>query len=117
MSRRSGFVLLEAIIGMTILVIAAAFVIALGHQSISAVRSARAAEREMWAAERFVEAVALWPREDLDRHLGASRQGAWRLAVERRDSLLFEVVVLDSTGRRALLRTAVFRPVNASQSD
>lgn len=117
MSSRPGFALLEAIIGMTILVAAAASVIALGHQSISAVRTARAAEREMWAAERFIETVALWPREDLDRHLGASRQGPWRLAVERRDSLLFEVALLDSTGRRVLLRTALYRPANDSQSD
>lgn len=117
MSRRPGFVLLEAIIGMTILVIAAASVVALAQQSISAVRSAQSAERELWDAERFLEAVALWPREDLDRHLGASRQGPWRLAIERNDSLLFDVALLDSTGRRILLRTALYRPVNDYRVD
>src|SRR4051812_27860933 len=80
---RTGVVLLEAIVATTILAIAGAAVVALASDSARAVDRARAADAATRRASALLDAVALWPREDLDRHLGAREEGAWRLIVHR----------------------------------
>lgn len=106
---RRGAVLLEVIVALTILATGGAAMIALSSQSIDSLRRARAAEREMERASEFLDAVALWPRQDLDRHLGDRAQGSWRLIVERPLATLYTVALTDSTGARVLLATALYR--------
>lgn len=106
---RRGAVLLEEIIALTILATGAAAMIALSSQSIDSLRRARAAERETERASEFFDAVALWPRVDLDRHLGDRAQGPWRLIVNRPLPTLYTVTLTDSTGGRTLLTTALYR--------
>ena len=67
------------------------------------------AEMEIAEASEFLEAVALWPRGDLDRHLGNRRNGPWRLAVFRPTERLYEVTIRDSTDSRTLVATTLFR--------
>lgn len=112
---RDGVVLLEAIVALTILTVAGLASVAMVRQAVDSVRLAQQTEAEIRQASAFMEAVALWPRADLDRHLGNRPEGNWRLAIDRPVPTLYLVVLTDSSGRRELVRTALFRaePVNA----
>lgn len=101
--------LLEAIVAMTILAVAGGAVVALATDSARAVERARAADAATASASAFVDAVALWPREDLDRHLGARTEGQWRMLVDRATPALYAVTIADSTGTRVLLHTVLYR--------
>jgi len=103
-------VLLEALVALTILATAAASIVAFANDSTRTVRHARDAEREMRRASALLDAVALWPREDLDRHLGERQEGSWYLHIARVTPTLYSVLLTDSSGTRELLRTAVYRP-------
>jgi type II secretory pathway pseudopilin PulG len=111
--RRRGAVLLEALVALVILATAGAAVATLAVESGDTVRRTRSAESEVRRAEAFLAVVALWPREDLDRHLGEHEQGPWRLRVERPIRTLYTITLVDSLGRRTLLRTVLFRAETA----
>ena len=108
--RRDGVVLLEAIVALTILTVAALASVAMVRQGVESVRRAREAEAELRRASAFMEAVALWPRADLDRHLGDRPEGPWRLVIDRPVPTLYLAALTDSSSRRELVRTAFFRP-------
>jgi prepilin-type N-terminal cleavage/methylation domain-containing protein len=107
---RHGFALLEVLVSLVILVTAGATVVSLAAETGQAVRRARDAETELRPAVAFFAAVTLWPRDDLDRHLGTHPQGPWRLRVDRVATTLYTLTRTDSLGSRPLLRTVVFRP-------
>ena len=107
---RRGMTLLEVLVALAILASAGLALVTLGGVSWRAVRVAREADRSLREANAFFEAVALWPREDLDRHLGARVQGPWRMRVDRPAPTLYVVTLADSSGRLTLLETALFRP-------
>lgn len=107
---RAGAVLLEVIVALTILTVAGTTaVVAMGESARAAARI-RETEREPRKASVFLEAVALWPREDLDRRLGDRAQGSWRLRIGRPAPTVYEIGLADSTGTRVLLETALYRP-------
>lgn len=106
---RRGAALLEALIAMTILSMVAASIVAFARDSSRTVSRARIAEAELRRASALLDAVALWPREDLDRHLGDRPQGPWRLIIDRPTRDLYSITLTDSTRRRELLRTAIYR--------
>lgn len=106
---RGGIVLLEAIVAMTILAIAGAAVVALATDSARAVDRVRAADVATAHASAFLDAIALWPREDLDRHLGIRDEGDWRLIVDRPMPTLYAVTLADSAGAHVLLHTVLYR--------
>jgi len=110
---RRGVVLLEAIVALTILATAAASLVVLAASSVHAVRQARSADSEMRAASAFMDVVAIWPRADLDRHLGDRDEGRWRLRIQRPTQVLYVVALTDSTGQRELLSSALYRPEDA----
>lgn len=95
---------------MTILAIAGGAAVALVTDSVHAVRRAAEADGETARASALLDAVALWPREDLDRHLGKREQGAWMMVVGRPTPVLYVVTLSDSSGDRQLLRTTLYRP-------
>ena len=107
--RPRGAVLLEVVVALTILAVAGVTMIALSSESMDAFRRARVAEVETAKASALLHAVALWPRADLDRHLGDRPQGPWRLRVGRPLPTLYVVTLTDSTGGRTLLTTALYR--------
>jgi hypothetical protein len=112
---RRGAALLEVIVALTILTIAALSSGALASECARAVSRAREADARTRAASAFLTAVSLWTRKDLDRRLGDRPQGPWRLHIERPAPSLY-VVVLSDTGSggpawsRARLTTSLFRP-------
>jgi hypothetical protein len=114
---RGGTALLEVMVALTILTVAGVSTVAMANQATVAVMQARAADGETQRASEFLDAVALWPRDDLDRHLGDRREGAWILTIDRPFPTLYTVVlsaVPDSAHRqplpRELLRTVLYRP-------
>lgn len=106
---RPGMTLLEVLIALAILGTAAMAVVGLASQSWHAVRSARDADRSPLEASAFLDAVALWPREDLDQRLGERVQHPWRLRIDRPLPTLYVVTLSDSSGRDTLLATSLFR--------
>jgi type II secretory pathway pseudopilin PulG len=102
--------LLEVLIALAVLATAAAAILGLASQSWQAVQSARAADQSMTEASAFLDAVTLWPREDLDRHLGERAQTPWRMRVDRSTPTLYVVSLADSSGRDTLLLTSLYRP-------
>jgi hypothetical protein len=107
---RAGVVLLEAIVALTILTVAALATVAIVRQGIDSVRRAEDAEVEIRRASAFMNAIALWPRVDLDRHLGDRPEGPWRLVIDRPAPTLYLLALTDSLSRRELVRTALYRP-------
>ena len=108
--RRAGVALLEAIVAMTILATAGIAAVTMAAQASKAVRDAGDAEDELRDASAFLEAVALWPRSDLDQRLGDRRQGPWLLRIDRSAPELYVVTLSDSLGSAPMLRTSLFRP-------
>lgn len=106
---RRGVLLLEAMIALAILGVAVLTFVAVTRASGEAVARAARADSEARAAARFIAAVSLWPRADLDRRLGERAEGRWRLRVSRSGERIYVVVLGDSSGHRELLRTALYR--------
>lgn len=112
---RRGSTLLEALIALVLVATGAAAVAALASDTAQAVQRAHVADIEARRASAFLEFVALWTREELDRRLGDRQQGDWRLRIGRPHETLYVVTLLDSTGARVLLRTALHRPSAATE--
>ncbi len=108
--QRRGAALLEALIALVILTSTGAMVTTLAVECGQVVQRTRLAETELRRADAFFSLVALWPREDLDRHFGEHEQGSWRLRVERPGSTIYTITLTDSLGKRVLLRTLLYRP-------
>src|SRR6185437_13705902 len=64
---------------------------------------------EVIVAIALLEAVSLWPRADLDRHLGDRAEGRWDLRIDRPSPTLYTVVLRDSTTRSVLIATSIYR--------
>lgn len=112
--RRDGVILLEAIVALTLLTIAALASVAMMRQALDTVRHAQQTEYDVRRASAFMDAIALWPRTDLDRHLGNRPEGPWRLVIDRPIPTLYLVALTDTSSRRELVRSALYRPVPPS---
>jgi type II secretory pathway pseudopilin PulG len=104
-----GSALLEVIVALAILGTAGVAIVAQVRESAHVTTRTERAEADVSEASDFLAAVALWPRADLDRHLGDRRNGPWRLVVLRPTDALYDVAIRDSTGTRTLLTTTLFR--------
>jgi type II secretory pathway pseudopilin PulG len=109
----SGAVLLEVVVAMALLAVAAIAAIAMAAEAGGAVSRARAAEARMREASHFMETVALWSRDDLDRRLGRRAQGPFVLALQRPAPELYLAALADTATGRVLLSTSLFRPDTA----
>lgn len=106
---RRGAALLEVIVAMTVLSIAGVSALAVASQSAAAISRVREKDAEIRTASALLHSVVLWPREDLDRHLGTRHQGGMLMRVDRPYPELYTIVLLDSL-KDELLSTDVFRP-------
>jgi type II secretory pathway pseudopilin PulG len=111
----SGAVLLEVIVALAILAIAGTSALMMASESARAVAHVRAQGEALQAASTFMDAVALWPRADLDRRLGVHPQGDWRLRIDRTDRRIY-VVTLSDSGGVELIQTSLFRNDSAHAS-
>ena len=108
-SARPGVALLEALVALAILGASGAALAALAVGATDAVHRAEQLDDDVRRASAFLEVVALWQREDLDRRLGARPQGEWTLEIQRISPTLYTVAIADSGDARPLLRTALYR--------
>jgi hypothetical protein len=97
-------------IALSVLAVAGVATVRVVHESARAVAVAQRADAEIARAGAFLEWVALWSASDLDRHLGTRVQGDWRMYIERGGGATYRIVLLDSTRRRVLLETSLYRP-------
>ena len=104
-----GAVLLEVIVALAILGTAGVAIVSQVRESLFVTMTTQRSEAEISEASDFLAAVSLWPRADLDRHLGNRRSGPWRLVVLRPSETVYDVTIRDSTGARTLVATALFR--------
>jgi hypothetical protein len=111
---RSGVALLEAIVALTVMTIGMLATVGMVRQAIDSADHAERAEAEVRRASAFMDAIALWPRADLDRHLGVRAEGPWRLDINRPAPTLYLVTLSDSASDHQLLRTALYRPESPS---
>jgi len=102
-------VLLEVIVAITMLAIGATMLVTLAASSLDAVARAETADADVRRASALLEAVSLWPRADLDRHLGDRAEGRWDLRIDRPSPTLYTVVLRDSTTRSVLIATSIYR--------
>jgi type II secretory pathway pseudopilin PulG len=106
---RRGVVLLEVLVALAILGASGAALATLAVGASDAVARARSRDDEVRRASAFLEVVALWPREDLDRHLGRRPQGEWTLEVRHPTANLYLVALSDSGASHPLLATSLYR--------
>lgn len=106
---RGGMVLLETIVALTILAVGGLSVVTLAVGSLAAIERARIADESSQQASQFLDAVSLWTRADLDRHLGDRPEGQWRLRIERPIPTLYVVSLRDSSTNRSLFTTSLYR--------
>lgn len=107
---RRGLVLLEAIVALTILAVAGVSVVTLAASALSTMDRAHQADAASQHANHFFDAVSLWPRTDLDRHLGDRAEGPWRLRVGRPTPTLYLVSLRDTATDRIIFATSLYRP-------
>ncbi len=112
---RPGAVLLEVIVAMTIFAIASTATLVRAAQARHVVVLSIASEDRLNAASAFLDHVVLWPREDLDRHLGTHPQGPWWLDVEHPVAELYTIAIVDSASHQKLLDTIVYRSAPRAQ--
>lgn len=105
----AGAVLLEVIVALALLATAGLAAVSMAAEAAGAVSRAATAEVEMRQAARLMDAVSLWPREDLDRRLGDRRQGPFILRIARPADELYTAALADSSTGRVLLATSLFR--------
>lgn len=112
-----GAALLEVVVALALLAVAGVALLELAVQSNDAVLRSRDAGAELRLANGFLESVSLWPRSDLDRHLGVRDERAFLMQVERPSPTLYRVVLYDRqrgiAAPRELLATTLFRQPEA----
>ena len=111
--QRRGTALLESLIALLVVAIAGVSLLSLASACLARVRAAHAADLASRDASAFLDAVALWPRNELMQRLGRREQGPFLLDIARPEPTVFDVRLADSTGARELLRTRLFRPYSA----
>lgn len=110
---RRGFTLIEVLAALLIFGSAMAILLGVASACSRAVKDTEVRARRVSAADALLEAVTLWPRGDLDRHLGERAEGEFVLVVDRPTDELYYVAVRDTgaSGNRVLLATSLYRGV------
>jgi prepilin-type N-terminal cleavage/methylation domain-containing protein len=107
-----GFVLLEVLLALLLLGSAGVELAWLVRSAIAAEEHARTTEARTAPALTLMDYVSLWPRGDLDRHLGERPQGPWRVTIQRVSPQLYAVTIADSSAALTV-RTVLYRPPSA----
>lgn len=107
---RAGFTLIEVLAALVIFGSALVVLLSLSAACSRAVTAAEQRERHLARADALLSTAALWPRADLDRHLGERAEGAFVLLIQRPLPDLYLAAVRDSgADRPPLLSTSLYR--------
>jgi hypothetical protein len=110
--RRSGVVLLEALVALAILSAAGIALLALVTASLGAERGAREREQTLASADRVLAAMTLLKRDELDQRIGRRRIGEFMVEVQRPERTLYRIAVAEERAAEVeMLLTVVYRPV------
>ena len=105
---RTGAVLLEVIVGMTILTIVASAWIALLGQTMQSVHALRMSEEQLRVASAELRRIVLWPRVELDARTGSSRISGFKITVSQPAPLVYAVALHDTATGALVLTTTVY---------
>lgn len=114
MSRAStrGIALLEVIVALAILAIAATSGVQLLVQASDTFARRAVAEQRLADASRLLAAVSLLTRADLEARLGSRTAGPYLVTIRRVEPVLFGIEVRDREGAAsAVLETLLYRLV------
>src|SRR5213593_2051403 len=106
---RRGAMLLEALVALAVLATVGSAAAWTASENLRTVARVYEDEARLRSASHLLTAVSLWPREDLDRHLGSRAQGPWRLRIDRPRPTLYDVSLADTATGKVLLRTSLVR--------
>ena len=110
MRNQRGALLLEAMLGLTILATVAVAMLGAIAAATAVDGRFQAAEREMARADRLLAGDTLLGRTDLERRIGTAPAGEFIVVVTRPERELFRVAIARGpTGQRELLVTVVRR--------
>jgi type II secretory pathway pseudopilin PulG len=112
-SERRGVILLESMIALALIGIAALTTISLSSMQSDRIGGAVRSSVEMSRASAFMDAVTLWSRLEFDRRLGTRPQGPYTLSVSRLTEALYALELRDGLTNRLLISTAVYRQASA----
>src|SRR5262245_26275562 len=105
---RRGVALLEVVVGLSLLAVAGAPLLALLAQTIDAVDRHYRHDAEVRAASGRLDAIALWNRAQLDARTGSTPLDAWTLRVTPLNSTLYRVELADTATGAAVLATSLY---------
>lgn len=105
----AGAALLEAVAALAIVASAVAGAAWMVLESVGNLARSHADESMYYEADQLLRAVSLWPRQELELHLGRTEQGNMTLHVIPAGDEVFDVHVSEATVGRPLLSTSVFR--------
>ena len=115
--RRDGFTLIDAILGVAILTLAASGLIALLRQTMSSTDAMIDRDRQVRAAGMAIASVVVRQTAWLDQHLGASRYQAWTLHVERRTAALYRITLADTATDVPWIETTIYTRAERDSAD
>jgi hypothetical protein len=115
--RRRGVALFEVIVALVVLVTAGAAAVTLAGTVLHSMAHANQRDAEFQAASAFLDDVALWSRDDLDRHLGARIEGDWRMEIDRPWPAVYTVRLVDTLSTETLLETSIYRRATPEATD
>lgn len=107
--RRRGVAMVEAMIALLVFALVVSALLELNRAILVANEVHEANEQRLMRADRFLEYVSLWSREDLELRMGQREQGAFVLEIARVTPVLF-AVRLKSANQKELFRTVLYRP-------
>ncbi|MCC6317236.1 MAG: hypothetical protein IT361_06035 [Gemmatimonadaceae bacterium] len=107
MTRRPGVVLLDALLALVLVAVVSLGAFDLLRQSMRAREATSDHARRLREVDRLLSSVAMWPRGELDLHLGRRRQGTWWLDIQRSERGLYRVSIVDGRSGRAWLSTVL----------
>jgi type II secretory pathway pseudopilin PulG len=102
--------MLEVLVGLSILAVAGAALLALLAQTIDAVDRRYRHDAATRAASARLDEIALSSRAQLDTRIGSSPHGTWTLRVTALTRTLYHVELADATTGVVLLETSFYRP-------
>lgn len=115
---RRGTLLLEALVGLTLLAVAGLAGASLAIETTRAATRAAELDRETSHVARFLAAASTWSARELELHVGERIEGAWRVSVLRLAPALYRISVRrnDATGAEVLTTVVFQREVNDEHS-
>lgn len=108
MKHRDGFTLIDVILGVAILTLAASGLIALLRQTMHSADQMHRRDREVRAAGSALASVAVHETPWLKQHLGESRYRVWTLRVERVSPALYHVAIADTATGATWVETTLY---------